>query len=366
MPSAQAKLWLKEQFRAFYNKDCKFSIKEVNKREFGFGSFSKKIVIRHRAFQDLKNLTEYLKREAPAHINHSIAYYHFPDAEINDKGWIGSDLIFDIDVADLNLECAKKHGDWLCENCFDSLKNEAQKLTEVLRDDFGFGMNEMTVNFSGSRGYHVRISNDSVLDLNEDSRKQIVKYLACNIDPNTVIFQPERGERKDVDSPIFGPKPTDSGLKGRIARTVIKEVERDEKLTNGKSIADEINKGNWGAFPKGYGIKRITEYAKNVAIKIPIDAKVTTDLTHLIRMPETLHGNSSLVARIVQNLDKFEPLRDCMVLGDEETEINVVSKVPKFNALDSEFGPFKEGKMKLPKSVAAYLIAKEKAELGTA
>ena len=38
----------------------------VNQREFGFGSFAKKIAIRHRGFKDEKGLLAYVRREAPA------------------------------------------------------------------------------------------------------------------------------------------------------------------------------------------------------------------------------------------------------------------------------------------------------------
>lgn len=348
----ETRIWLKGLFQQYYSGVDGLTVPEaVDRREFGFGSFGKKITVRHRSFKDERELLDYVKGEAPAHVNHSTARYEFPDnPEMKEKNREGTDLIFDIDVGDLELE-HDHDPKWVCEDCFAALKEEARKLSEFLTDDFGFKESELSVNFSGSRGYHVRIRNEKVLGLDDKARKEICSYLSLEMDLNELIFE--------RDGMIFGPRPDQHGLKGRIARTVLESVEASD-LANREQVAAQIRQGNWGAFPKGYGLKRILKYAKGAAVKIPVDSKVTTDLTHMIRMPDTLHGGSTLLAKTVGDLDGFNPLNECFVMGDEEVEVEFIKETPQMMAKEQTFGPFKERRAKLPTFLAAYLGAKER------
>lgn len=347
----ETRIWLKGLFQNYYSGLDKLFVPGIHQREFGFGSFSKKIAIRHRAFKDDKELLGYVKKEAPAHINYSTARYEFPaNEDMAAKGRIGTDLLFDIDIGDLELK--HDHPDnWVCEECFAALKEEARKLTEFLTEDFGFPEKELSINFSGSRGYHIRVKNDKVLGLDESARKEICSYLSLEMDLKELIF-----ERQGT---IFGPKPDQHGLKGRIAQTVIDHV-LSSSMESKEKIADQLRKGNWGAFPRGYGLGKIMEYAKGAAVKIPVDSKVTTDLTHMIRMADTLHGGSSLLAKTVGNLDKFDPLKDCFIFGNAEVSVDVLEKTPELVAKGETFGPFEKGKTKMPMYLAAYLGAKER------
>ncbi len=346
----QTRIWLKGLFSDYYSRlGSPPPVPEPGSREFGFGSFAKKIVVRHRAFRGEGELLEYLRSEAPAHVNHSTARYEFPgEADMGAKVRTGTDLIFDIDADDLELDHGHEEG-WVCEDCFAALKEEARKLVEFLTDDFGFEQKELSVNFSGSRGYHVRVSNEKVLELDDSARKEICGYLSLDADLEEMIF-----ERSGM---IFGPRPDQHGLKGRIARTVIERVGASD-MPNRERVAEQIEKGNWGAFPKGYGPKRIAGYAKSAAVRIPVDSKVTTDLAHLIRAADTLHGGSALLAKTVEDLDSFRPLDDCFVWGDGEKEVEFVKKTPEVAAKGQTFGPFEKGPAKLPAYLAAYLGAK--------
>lgn len=348
----KTRIWLKERFQEYYkNLDSIYVPENIHQREFGFGSFSKKIAVRHRSFKDTRELLDYAKKEAPAHINHSTARYRFPETDMINKERLGTDLIFDIDAGDLNLACSKEHGkDWICENCFEALKDETLKLRDFLSDDFGFDKKEMVINFSGSRGYHLRIQNEKVLELDENTRKEITNYLSFEIKMDEFV--------REIDGRIYGPRPREGGLRGRIARTAIDEIEKDERIPDKDMVIKQIIEGNWGAFPKGYGLKKISEYARNAALKIPVDSKVTTDLTHLIRLPESLHGGSGLLAKIVRNLDSFDPMKECFVFGDEEINLKILKRVPAFTAKDREFGPFKEGGQEAPKFIAVFLGCK--------
>lgn len=124
------------------------------------------------------------------------------------KGWLGADMIFDIDADHIPTSCDKIHDQWICgkcgfpgkgavpENCpvcgsekFDentwpcevclaSAKYETVKLLDILMMDFGFSGTEIKVFFSGHRGYHVHVENKAVKDLDSAARREIVDYVS--------------------------------------------------------------------------------------------------------------------------------------------------------------------------------------------
>jgi len=346
----ETRIWLKSLLEEYYSGISSLTIPEaVHQREFGFGSLAKKVTMRHRSFKDEKELMDYLKREAPAHVNHSLSRYEFPgESEMRNKNRLGTDLIFDIDVGDLELR-HNHDKDWVCEKCFAALKEEAQKLLGFMTDDFGFSEKELSVNFSGSRGYHVRLKCDMMLNLDEGARKEICGYLSLDMDLEELIY-----EREGM---VFGPRPSEHGLRGRIAKTMVATV-RESDIANKDHVVAQISEGNWGAFPKGYGLKKILNLAKKTAVRIPVDSKVTTDLTHMIRMPDTIHGGSMMLAKTIKSLDSFNPLDDCFVFGDDEVDAEFVKETPKIVAKGQAWGPYGLGATRIPKFLAAYYGAK--------
>ena len=113
----------------------------TERREFGFGDFDKKIAFRHCSFGDENDFKNYIVDNAPPFINYSPAEYEHPDGRpMENKGWLGGELIFDLDATDLHLPCQEKHGrSWVCENCLAKVKEETTKLVEdFLIPDFGF------------------------------------------------------------------------------------------------------------------------------------------------------------------------------------------------------------------------------------
>ncbi len=141
---------------------------------------------------------------------------------MENKRWIGGDLLFDIDASDLNLPCKKEHiSSWVCQKCLEGAKFETAKLVEdFLIPDFGFSEKEISINFSGNRGYHIHVHNDRTFKLDGDARKSISNYITGNnIDLSS--FFPTLG-RKGVR--LDGPKPTDYGWGGKLANGVIKAL----------------------------------------------------------------------------------------------------------------------------------------------
>jgi DNA primase small subunit len=312
----------------------------VEKREFGIGSFGKKIVARHMAFNSMSQLHSFLIQEAPLFISQSVSYYEYPDARpMEKKNRLGADLVFDLDADD--VPCGKKHiKKWFCTQCIENVKYETLKLIDLLTTDFGIAKKELKVVFSGSKGYHIHVRTPEIKGLSQEARKEIVDYIRMeNIDK--------------IES--------DQGLGKKISKVLLKklkegniDISNRRKITKPELIHD-LESGRRIMLPKSIARKVVGE------ISSKIDPSVTFDLSKLIRMPDTIHGSSGLKACYVNNLEKFDPFKDAVVFG--EKEVKIMADSPEFTLKDQTFGPFKDQEIILPEYAAIYLILKGRGRL---
>jgi DNA primase small subunit len=326
--------YVSEQFSRYYVSNIR-SIEapsEIGKREFGFLSFGGRTMFRHIGFESPTLLMNYLKQYSPAHSYFSAAYYRDPSASMPEKGWLGADLVFDIDADHFDLPCQKTHDrwtckscgmkgegrplelcpncqkasfdeeSWLCERCLEAAKFEAQKLLDILIQDFGFDSDqELSINFSGNRGYHVHVKSSSVKQLNQPARREIVDYImGIGIE----------AEYQGLDKSREGAHMTKGGWRGRTAKTLYDFIisvsqERLKSLKLGRNATrniieyknDVLNAlliGNPRMILKYIDQKSLDKIIP-LAVKTQasaIDTVVTTDLRRLIRLPNTLHGRT--------------------------------------------------------------------------
>src|SRR5919199_5477472 len=117
---------VKNAFREYYFRHSKnIGVPErMKEHEFGYKQFSSGMV-RHLSFRSVGELLAILIREAPSDVYCSNAFYSFPTYPIQQKQWLGADLIFDIDAKDLHLSCEQSHSYFLCINCGEALEKNA-------------------------------------------------------------------------------------------------------------------------------------------------------------------------------------------------------------------------------------------------
>ena len=143
---------------------------EFTSREWGFIEFTSgqdTFMKRHRAFGSEGELHDYLRGIGPAHAYYSVAYYEYPGApKMKEKNWQKADLIFDIDSDHLPGDI-NSYADMLEKG-----KRETLKLLDFLIGDFGFNESQVHAVFSGGRGYHFHISEESVLSLGSPREKR--------------------------------------------------------------------------------------------------------------------------------------------------------------------------------------------------
>lgn len=396
--------FLQRAFRDYYLK--RFSLDNgpsmIEKREFGFAMFEG-WMLRHRSFEAKEELVNFLGKMAPRDVYFSCAYYEDPETQMEKKGWIGADLVFDIDADHIPTSCDKFHDQWTCcycgfigkgfapekcpacegekfdedtwpcEICLSSAKHEAVKLLDLLMKDFGFSKKELRIYFSGHRGYHVHVENKAVQDLDSIARKEIVDYV-CGLGLSISI--------QGVDKSGTGTLILDDlGWRGRIAKgiyDIVIEARAEDywKIGLRGNVADTIVKNKpiilrnlngskpWTAV-KGVGPetwKKMTEYSA-MSHSSSIDTVVTTDTHRLIRLGETLNGKTGLkkTGFPISAIDDFDPFKSAVAF-EEDTATVSISNAPRFRLGDQTFGPYKNSKVELPMAAALLLVCRNRAE----
>ncbi|MCS7109380.1 MAG: DNA primase catalytic subunit PriS [Candidatus Micrarchaeota archaeon] len=364
-----------QKFREYYSTHWTKAPKQVHMREFGFGGWAKKIESRHYSFSSEKELNSYLGRNAPLFISYSEAYYRYPAARpIEKKEWLQGDLVFDIDANELGMKCTEKHGkEWVCEGCMERARECALRLVDdFLVKDFNIPKEEIEVNFSGNRGFHIHVTT-RFLHLKTYGRKEIADYVNANGLDYDSFFQQDPIHRR-----IIGPKISDGGWKGRIARFMVKLIkERNlekigvhkriaEKFYSRIDAADQIANGNWEAVyvsDRQKLFSQIVEAIKKEQAAF-VDEGVTFDTSKLIRMPDSLHGETGMLAQRfkINELDRYDWSSDPVVFSSSTMKVYVKS-CKEFILKGQSFGPYEDKIVELPEYAAIYLICKKAAVL---
>ena len=374
--------FLRKKFHSYYLRPSIKFPHRVERREFAFVLFNEQSMHRHISFSSKDGLLNYLKTNIPAHVYYSSAYYRNPSAStMQEKKWMGADLIFDLDADHLPNAKEMSYEDSLRE-----VKKEAIKLLSFLIDDFGFSKEEIEIYFSGSRGYHLHVSNSKVLELGSQERREIVDYITgrgLNIEEIAREKKIYKGKFVDKTIEIC---PQAGGWKGRIAKTLIKffreirNMSREKAIEElmkiesvGRKMAEDIydalndermRRIEEGKLDQATAFKKIVKpLIRKLAISLhsEADEPVTADIKRLIRLPGSLHGKTGLrVTEVkIDEINEFEPLRDAVVFSDEKVKIKML-KPFRIKMMEEEFDL--KGVAKVPEYLAVFLVAKGVAE----
>ena len=401
LSSAEA-VFVEKAFREFYRENYRvlYLPDRIQEREFGYFTFSGKLMVRHLAFGSPRELWETVRRVTPLHLHYSAAFYRYPKAPMEEKEWLGAELIFDIDADHLDTPCGKRHDfkvcpkcreafpldaencprcggqlrkvEWVCGECLEAAREEARKLLDFLEGDLGF--RKLRMAFSGNRGFHLVVHDEQVLDLGQAERKEIVDYLTgAGLELRALGLD---GRRVD---PELAPDIGDPGWRGRVARAALQLAARADggelyRLTGDRRalrLGEELRRlaEAWGEKP-GWSVLSRSSRALLVKAAVElsaahIDAVVTTDIHRLLRLGNSLHGKTGLLARTFNpnTLDDFDPFTQALALPtDREAEIYVI-KAPRFRLGEGEYGPYKAETVRLPLAAAVYLLARGAAAL---
>jgi DNA primase small subunit len=376
--------YLRGRFRDHYRGTDLAPPPDPQFREWGYipWTHGPTTMVRHQSLLELGELGDFLRRERPRHVYFSAGRYDDPGADdMEEKGWRDSDLVFDIDADHLTGVDPQRdsYGEMLAAG-----KAEVENLIDVLDADFGF--EDLTVVFSGGRGYHVHVRDEGIRGLDRDERREIVDYIRGDGIELDAIQRTEMGgtaTRRVLK--------TDGGWGRRVHRALLAladellELDEEDALDRLKEF-DRIGDGRaetiLGAVSEDYeklesgnverggpGIRQLAKVITRSVVadqSAAIDEPVTTDLRRLIRLPGSLHGGTGLeVTRIPrEEVAAFDPLTDPVPETFTGNEIAVEVTDPGPVELGDESFTLSAGDVSLPEHVAVFLMARGRAEKG--
>lgn len=349
-----------------YYQQAQFDIKRIDQREFGIGN-AKKIDARHLSFTTTEQFRNFLVSNPPKFVSHSAAYYKFPSATpIEKKVRIGADLIFDLDM--------HSEGKYDVYRRLGEMRDEVIRLVEdFIIADFGISKEEILIAFSGNRGYHVHVRSEDYLSLGSEERKEIMNYIRGDgLNIKDFFYLQEVGKKRGMKK-LLGPRPSDGGYRGKLAKLVLNKLNKDpssiSKLFNNEEkrnfFISGILEGNWSrtSLKLNELLDRLGNLKSELAvISINADPAVTYDMSKLIRVPNTIHGETGFVAKIVGDIGTFEPLHHAVIKGSSIV-VEFTEQVPQLEFLNQTFGGFAAGeKIELPLGVALFFMLKGSAK----
>jgi DNA primase small subunit len=353
--------WAHRQFQAYYRSVPVEPPSRFTRREFAAFPFSVQTLMRrHASFPSAEELRGFLEAEAPRHVYYSSAYYRTPSAAtMTAKEWLGADLIFDLDADHLRQAEGKTYAEQLslARSRFRDL------VDDFLLGDFGFDVRDVSLVFSGGRGFHAHVHSDAVLPLTSGERRELVEYiLGVGVGAREAVQEMRDAERGPALSMGSGAelagaeagRPTGSrqrpfqrltspdapGWPGRLTRSLFRilarwdeggvELAAREMREAGapESVARDwanllVRDGKGRRIREGLSLdvattdfppallEQILDQAR-IQVQGETDAPVTTDVHRLIRLPGSLHGGTGfrVLPLTRDELDHFEPFRD--------------------------------------------------------
>ncbi|MFZ0830713.1 MAG: DNA primase small subunit PriS [Thermoplasmata archaeon] len=405
--------WTHRQFQAYYRGAHIDPPSRFTRREFAAFPFSVQTLMRrHASFRSAEEFRGFLDQEAPRHVYYSSAYYRSPSATtMSAKEWLGADLIFDLDADHLRQAEGKTYAEQLtlARSRFRDL------VDDFLLGDFGFDARDVSIVFSGGRGFHAHVHADAVLPLSSGERRELVEYIVgVGVDPREGVHEMRESDRGPALSMGAGGElagaeaerptgarqrpyqrlapPNAPGWAGRLTRSLFQilarwdaggvELAAQEMQEAGateavaREWADRLVRDGKGRrireglsldvttidFPPAL-LAQILDRAR-INVQGETDAPVTTDIHRLIRLPGSLHGGTGFrVLPLTRDaLDQFEPFRDAPVpaAGLPPVDVTLLTDVDYPTVPDATDG--KEGeRLTVPRSTALFLTLRGEA-----
>ena len=392
--------FLLKMFRRYYKENEMPMPSRFGRREFGFMYFDRDFMQRHMSFSNPTEMRKFMIAQVPKHSYYSTAYYRRPNAPtMEEKGWMGADLIFDLDAD--HLEGAE---DMSYSQMMDQIKKEMINLLDsFLYNDLGFDEKDVGIYFSGGRGYHAHIELNDVTGLGSHERREIVDFVTSNgLDIDRVFRQENvvrsvvnvKGQERNNISTFRTIPPEDSGGWWLRMRNGLKDVVNDVcdqdtkdlkrtypsiKSMSPKTIEsykDDLIKSRdvifvnnrMATLKKGTQDMLIKIMKEDVAYRLSgeVDEPVTADIKRLIRLPGSLHGKTGLKVMPItrDELNGFDPLLDALPESYTSDPITVNVKRKTNIKINGERFDLDIGVTEVPEYVAVFLVGRRIADIG--
>ncbi|XP_008001899.1 DNA primase small subunit [Chlorocebus sabaeus] len=340
-------------------------------REFSF-TLKDDIYIRYQSFNNQSDLEKEMQKMNPYKIDIGAVYSHRPNQHNTVK--LGAfqaqekELVFDIDMTDYDdvRRCCSSAD--ICPKCWTLMTMAIRIIDRALKEDFGF-KHRLWV-YSGRRGVHCWVCDESVRKLSSAVRSGIVEYLSLVKGGQDVKKKVHLSEkihpfiRKSIN--IIKKYFEEYAL---VNQDILKNKESWDKILAlvPEIIHDELQQG----FQKSHNSLQRWEHLKKVASRCQnnikndkygpwleweimlqycfprLDINVSKGINHLLKSPFSVHPKTGRISVPIdlQKVDQFDPFTvptisfichelDAISINEEEKEENEAESDVKHRTRD--------------------------------
>lgn len=344
-------------------------------REFSF-TLKDDIYIRYQSFNNQSDLEKEMQKMNPYKIDIGAVYSHRPNQHNTVK--LGAfqaqekELVFDIDMTDYDdvRRCCSSAD--ICSKCWTLMTMAIRIIDRALKEDFGF-KHRLWV-YSGRRGVHCWVCDDSVRKLSSAVRSGIVEYLSLvkgGQDVKKKVHLSERIHpfvRKSIN--IISKYFEEYAL---VDQDILGSKESCDKIL--ALIPETMHDDLQPIFQKHHSSLQRWEHLKKVAIYpndrhgylleweimlqycFPrLDINVSKGINHLLKSPFSVHPKTGRISVPIdlQKVDQFDPFTvptissichelDAISTNEEEKEENKTESDNKHRTRDykkTSLGPY--------------------------
>lgn len=380
---------LKQYIRDYYQ-NAKLDLPpDSDKREFMIELYGRSTPIRYKEFKTEEDIRKWSVKQAPMNIYCSVSTFERPAER---KGFLYADVPLEFDISDYiksgKFSCSVKHSEKIyCDKCYEFIAKEGVKLYDILSKDFGLSDRDMQIKFSGRRGLHFLITAEDFRTMNKSERISFLEYIrGRNITLEGAGFKATLSKRGWIWE---GPTTRQTGWRGRSAQAVAQWLayndypqmisgdvdeaisKRNAFVINRAKRGQDIQKvgttGEWHKLftPELDHHNMLSDISKilNRAIKaycVELDAKVTADIKRVLKIGNSVHGKSGLIAKTFKSKDisTFNPFKEALIAKGKDVEIKLLEDMTSPVPLGGNNISGQKGeKIKVPIGLALHLMA---------
>ena len=295
----------KEELYTEHYENNTVMIDEIERREIGFTPWGKTgVPLRNLYFPTIEHLSQDLVRRKRYGVFASISKYQDPlPRQASKRGLISTDLVFDIDQ---KVEGSRYN--WMCEIC-----GVMSEIVDMMTNDLGFPEDDLVIDFSGSKGFHITVDNKQYEPLTKSDRTSLLDYLrAENVDLINLGTSSGGWHKRYTD------------FLSRIAALMGDEDKANEQRLLSMGVAKKWAKklGNLLSSPTAREDMKASRLELEAGLEkslktlfiskqkerfSPIDTKITADLTRMFRVPGSIHPSTGLVSARLLLSDLSDP-----------------------------------------------------------
>ena len=262
---------------------------------------------RARYFESVEELTKHIQANPRIEaVYASMAYYLDPQVYSPSKrGHLGYDLVFDVDMEHTH----ENRVEWMHEVCY-----RTSALVHILVEELGLNKDDMVLDFSGGKGFHITIEDEAYINLSKEARTDLCNYI-----------KGEKVVRKAITIGKGGWNNRYRNYINRIAKLMTDDKKVNEArllslglpkvtakkisgLMNNAANRNKVSQGHLGLFDEKIKKSLVDNfYNEQKEIFSCVDKKVTPDKHRILRVPGSIHPKTGLVAARLEPSDIDDP-----------------------------------------------------------